>query len=270
MAPPTKHGPDLVSFSSSSSSFTSTFTESSDHHHCHHSNNHSNQSQNKKHSHNIRYRDNHKEPNSNQDKDLTNTRNDNKLATTATNTQPPNSSLISSIAKLLRMDRRSDQDENLIHQDSRHVSEPGFSFEAQHSENVKEQARIRRHRPSQTTSELAHSLESNYRMLPLMIGCIVPVSMVNHSLLPLSFPPSFTPFLHPLPQNNKSTWRTIYLLPCVHANISSTARVLWPPLECDLSIHVATSAKGTFVFDFSVQCMLTPSICYCFFSCSFL
>lgn len=76
------------------------------------------------------------------------------------------------------MDRRSDQDENLIHQDSRHVSEPGFSFEAQHSENVKEQARIRRHRPSQTTSELAHSLESNYRMLPLMIGCIVPVSIL--------------------------------------------------------------------------------------------
>lgn len=228
MAPPTKHGPDPASLFSSSSSFTSTFTESSDHHDSHHSNNHNNQSQDKKHNHNIRHRDRHKEPKSNQDKDITNTHNDSKLATTATNTQPPNSSLFSSFAKLLRMDRRSDQDENQRHQGSRHVSEPEFSLEAQHPADAREQARTSRHRLSQT-SELAHSLESNYRMLPLMIGCIVPVSLANHSFLPFSFPPSFTPFLHPLPQRKKRTWRTSYLLSCVHVNISSTTRVLWAP-----------------------------------------
>lgn len=194
MDPPTKHGPDPASLSSSSSSFTSTFTEFNDLHHCHYSNNDKNQSQDLKHNHNIRHRDNHKEPKSNQDKGITHTHNNNKLVTTATSNRPPKSSLFSSIAKLFRMDRRSDHDEGPRHQGSRHVSEPEF-YEPQEPAGVKEQARTSRHRPSQTTSELAHSLESNYRMLPLMIGCIVPVSLANCSFLPFSFPPSVTPFL---------------------------------------------------------------------------
>lgn len=246
MAPATKHGPDPASLSSSSSSFTSTLTESSDHHH--HSNNHSNQSQDKKHNHNIRHRDNHKAPSS---KDITNTRNDNKLATTATNTQPPNRSLISSIAMLLRMDRRSDQDENPRHQGSRHVSEPELSFEAQHSADAKEQARTSRHRPSQTTSELAHSLESNYRMLPLMIGCIVPVSMSNHSFLPFSFPPFLhPPFFTPFLKQQKALGG-----PAIYCRVCTS---IYPPPQGSCGHHYSAIYPSIALLQQAHSCLIFP------------
>lgn len=183
MASPTKHGPDPSLSSLSSSSFTSTCTETN------------NYNRNQSHNHCIRHRDN-KEPKQTLDMES----NTNTPITTTETANQPSRSLFRSIAKLLRMDQGNDRrDENTDHQGSRHVSEQPSG--ANHPEVEAQEETSHHHRPSQSTSGEANSLETKYRMLPLMIGCIVPVSILANQPISFHFSTSF-PYLSPCVQVN--------------------------------------------------------------------